>query len=182
MGSFEAVYREHFGAVFRLAMATVGRRDLAEDLTAEAFLALHQQFGSIRIDELPAWLFVVVRNRARDHWRRERVRERHAQWMSGDPPPFVPPPSGPVWLRDGAVSPVQRVCLELHYLWGFTVSEVAGRLRMSEGQVKGHLQRARQHLRAQGLRSHDGPTSTTWDWMASARLGGVRRLPTWMRK
>ena len=95
MSSFEAVYREHFGAVFRLAMATVGRRDLAEDLTAEAFLALHQQFGRIRVDELPAWLFVVVRNRARDHWRRERVRDRHARWVSGDPPPTVPPPAGP---------------------------------------------------------------------------------------
>jgi len=147
MSSFEAVYREHFGAVFRLAMATVGRRDVAEDLTADAFLALHQQFGRIRVDELPAWLFVVVRNRARDHWRRERVRERHAQWLAGQDPPAAPPPPGPVWLRDESLSPIQRICLELHYVWGFTLGEVATRLGLTEGQVKGHLQRARQHLR-----------------------------------
>jgi DNA-directed RNA polymerase specialized sigma24 family protein len=42
---------------------------------------------------------------------------------------------------------VQRVCLELHYAWGYTVDEVAGRLGLTSGQVKGHLQRARQLLR-----------------------------------
>jgi RNA polymerase sigma-70 factor (ECF subfamily) len=148
MGSFEAVYREHFAAVFRLAMSVVGRRDLAEDLTAEAFLSLHEHFDRIRIDELPAWLFVVVRNRARDHWRRERVRERHARWLAARPPTPVPPPAGPIWLRDEALAPAQRVCLELHYVWGFTLGEIAARLGMTEGQVKGHLQRGRQQLRA----------------------------------
>src|SRR4051812_45899378 len=147
MSSFEAVYREHFGAVFRLAMATVGRRDVAEDLTADAFLALHQQFGRIRIDELPAWLFVVVRNRARDHWRRERVRGRPSRWLAADPPPQQAAPPGPMWLRDEAITEVQRVCLELHYVWGFTLTETAARLGLSEGQVKGHLQRARRQLR-----------------------------------
>jgi RNA polymerase sigma-70 factor (ECF subfamily) len=148
MSSFEAAYRRHFGAVFRLALSVVGRRDVAEDLTAEAFLALHEHFDQIRLDELPAWLFVVVRNRARDHWRRERVRERHARWLAEVPPRPAPAPSGPVWLRDDGLAPVQRVCLELHYVWGFTLAEIAARVGLTEGQVKGHLQRARQHLRA----------------------------------
>lgn len=150
MSSFEAVYRQHFGSVFRLALSVVGRRDVAEDLTAEAFLELHRRFDGIRLDELPAWLFVVVRNRARDHWRREQVRERYAQWLSGTPPPPVPAPPGPRWLHDGGLTRVQRMCLELHYVWGFTVGEIASRLGLSEGQVKGQLQRARQHLRTAG--------------------------------
>jgi len=150
MSSFEAVYREHCGAVFRLAMSLVGRRDVAEDLTADAFVSLHERFAKIRVDELPAWLFVVVRNRARDHWRRERVRERHARWLADEPPPTAPAAPGPLWLRDEHLAPVQRVCLELHYVWGFTLAEVAARLGMSEGQVKGQLQRARQHLRTMG--------------------------------
>jgi len=148
MDSFEAVYQQHFASVFRLAMSVVGRRDVAEDLTADAFLELHRHFAAIHVSELPAWLFVVVRNRARDHWRRERVRDRHARWLASAPPPPVKPPSGPLWLRDERLTAVQRVCLELHYAWGYTVEEVAGRLGLTPGQVKGHMQRARQHLRA----------------------------------
>lgn len=146
MDSFEAVYRQHFASVFRMAVSVVGRRDVAEDLVAEAFLELHKHFATIKVAELPAWLFVVVRNRARDHWRRERVRERHARWLATAPPP-VRPPSAPLWLRDDRLSAVQRVCLELHYVWGYTVDEAASRLGLTPGQVKGHLQRARQQLR-----------------------------------
>jgi len=147
MDRFETVYRQHFASVLRLAVSVVGRRDVAEDLTAEAFLELHKHFERIRTDELPAWLFVVVRNRARDFWRREKVRDRHARWVASRPEPSAPPPAGPMWLRSERLSPVQRVCLELHYAWGYTTEEAAERLGLTAGQVKGHLQRARQLLR-----------------------------------
>ncbi len=74
------------------------------------------------------------------------MRERHARWLA-DRPASVPPPSVPLWFRLEALTPLQRVCVELHYVWGFTLPEIASRLGLSEGQVKGHLQRARQHLR-----------------------------------
>jgi RNA polymerase sigma-70 factor, ECF subfamily len=147
MEGFESVYRQHFAAVLRLAVSVIGRRDVAEDLVAEAFLELHKHFARIHVEELPAWLFVVVRNKARDHWRREKVRDRHARWLASRPSPAAPPPAGPLWLRSDRLTPVQRVCLELHYAWGYTVDEIARRLGLTSGQVKGHLQRARQQLR-----------------------------------
>ena len=146
MDSFETAYRQHFAAVFRFAASLVGRRDVAEDLTADAFLELHRHMDEIRLHELPAWLFVVVRNRARDRWRRLQTEERSARWLAKEPV-AAPAPASPQWLLSEGLSPVQRVCLELHYVWGFTVSEAAARLGMTEGQVKGHLQRARLHLR-----------------------------------
>ena len=78
MDSFESAYRRHFASVFRFAMSVTGRHDVAEDLTAEAFLELHRHADAIALDQLPAWLFVVVRNRARDLWRRrgDLVRNR----------------------------------------------------------------------------------------------------------
>jgi RNA polymerase sigma-70 factor (ECF subfamily) len=146
MDSFETAYRQHFAAVFRFAASLVGRRDVAEDLTADAFLELHRHMDEIRLQELPAWLFVVVRNRARDRWRRLQTEERSARWLAQEPV-AAPAPASPPWLLSEGLSSVQRVCLELHYVWGFTVSEAAARLGMTEGQVKGHLQRARVHLR-----------------------------------
>jgi RNA polymerase sigma-70 factor (ECF subfamily) len=146
MDSFETAYRQHFAAVFRFAASLVGRRDVAEDLTSDAFLELHRHMDEIRLQELPAWLFVVVRNRARDRGRRQQTEERSARWLVQEPVAAAAPAS-PQWLLSEGLSPVQRVCLELHYVWGFTVSEAAARLGMTEGQVKGHLQRARLHLR-----------------------------------
>ena len=147
MDSFESAYRRHFASVFRFAMSVTGRRDVAEDLTAEAFLELHRHAGAIRLDQLPAWLFVVVRNRARDLWRHQLVEQRHALWMSETRATSAPPATTPHWLSDERLKPVQRVCLELHYVWGYTVGEIASRLGLTDGQVKGHLQRALRHLR-----------------------------------
>ena len=81
----ESAYRRHFAAVFRFALSLTGRRDVAEDLTADAFLELHRHADTIRLDDLPAWLFVVVRNRARDAWRHQLVEQRHAEWIARRP-------------------------------------------------------------------------------------------------
>jgi RNA polymerase sigma-70 factor, ECF subfamily len=155
MDGFEIVYRRHFSAVLRFAQSVVGRRDVAEDLTADAFMELHRHFDRIVVGELPAWLFVVVRNRARDLWRRQVVEQRHAQWLARDSAEAARPAPGPMWLSMDGLTPVHRVCLELHYVWGYTTAEVAGRLGMTEGQVKGHLQRARQRLRDSERRRPD---------------------------
>jgi RNA polymerase sigma-70 factor, ECF subfamily len=148
MDAFEDAYRRHFASVLRFAMSVTGRRDVAEDLTAEAFLALHRHAGAIRLDQLPAWLFVVVRNRARDLWRHQLVEQRYAVWMTETAATSAPPAAPvPHWLSDERLKPVQRVCLELHYVWGYTVTEIAKRIGLTDGQVKGHLQRALRHLR-----------------------------------
>jgi RNA polymerase sigma-70 factor (ECF subfamily) len=76
MKAFEDLYREHVQAVYRFAMSVTGRKEAAEDLTSEAFLALHRNLGSIDESRLPGWLLTVVRNRARDIWRHQEVEQR----------------------------------------------------------------------------------------------------------
>src|SRR5437899_9069363 len=49
-GAFEDVYRQHAQAVYRYALKCVGRKDLAEDLVSEAFLALAD--GQLTTDEI----------------------------------------------------------------------------------------------------------------------------------
>ena len=76
---FESLYRQHVQAVFRFAMSITRRRDIAEDLTSEAFLALHREIDSIDPAQLPAWLLTVVRNRARPSPASDRGAIRHRQ-------------------------------------------------------------------------------------------------------
>ncbi len=68
MQGFEFAYRRYRDVVIRFAMQCVGRRDIAEEITADAFLRLHENWKTIEPERLPGWLFAVVKNRAADHW------------------------------------------------------------------------------------------------------------------
>jgi RNA polymerase sigma-70 factor (ECF subfamily) len=147
MASFEDAYRQHVQAVFRFALSVVGRKDLAEDLTAEAFLALWRNFDGIDQERLPGWLIAAVRNRARDWWRRQQVERRQIEQAMASARPTAPPPLEN-WILDSPdLKPVHRICLMLRYVHGMTRAEIADRLALSETQVKGHLQYALALLR-----------------------------------
>ena len=142
-GALESLYRRYAGAVFRFALRCTGRRDLAEDLTSEAFLALHRNLDSVDQSQLPSWLFRVVKNRAIDHWRRQETERRYAHLAADpEPPEDAPPDASAVVaaLHSRALKPVHRICLVLRYVHGMTRAEVAQRTGLNETQVKGHLQ------------------------------------------
>src|SRR5262249_46026397 len=139
-------YRQHVQAVFRFAMSAVGRKDLAEDLTSEAFLALWRNFDGIDQEKLPGWLIAVVRNRAYDWWRRRQVELRYVEQEMSAAEPASPPLEQ--WILDSRdLKPVHRTCLMLRYVHGLTRAEIAERLALSETQVKGYLQYALALLR-----------------------------------
>jgi RNA polymerase sigma-70 factor (ECF subfamily) len=146
MTAFEDLYTEHVSAVFRFSLHCVGRRDVAEDITSEAFIALYRHLDSIDPSLLPGWLFTVAKNRARDYWRHSEVERRHLETTvtvdHSSAAPLEQLLVDATWLK-----PMHRVCLLLRYVYGMTLREVAGQLGQSETQVKGHLQYGRRLLR-----------------------------------
>src|SRR6185503_5188687 len=113
--------------------------ETAEDLTSEAFLALHKNLGSIDEALLPGWLLTVVRNRARDLWRRRAVEQRYVEQL--DDPPAAQPAAMETWLLECPdLKPVHRTCVMLRYVYGMTRPEIASKTGLSETQVKGYLQ------------------------------------------
>lgn len=140
MGSFEDLYRTHVQAVFRFAMSIVGNRETAEDLTSEAFIALHRNLDAIDQSLLPAWLMTVVRNRARDLWRRRAVEERVREDLAASHIVAEEPPLERWILESPGLRPIHRACLMLRYVHEMTRAEIAAKLGLSETQVKGHLQ------------------------------------------
>lgn len=153
MATFEELYHQHVQAVFRFALSVAGRRELAEDLTSEAFLALHRNLGLIDQTQLPGWLLTVVRNRARDWWRRQAVEQRYAERLVERRPNVAAPPIERWILESGDLKPIHRSCVMLRYVYGMTRAEIARQTGLSETQVKGHLQYALTLLRkAHGVR------------------------------
>jgi RNA polymerase sigma-70 factor (ECF subfamily) len=146
MTAFEDLYTEHVSAVFRFSLHCVGRRDVAEDITSEAFLALYRHLDRIDPDQLPGWLFTVAKNRARDFWRHSEVEKRHANDIAamtgGSQTSLQDLLVEASWLK-----PIHRLCLLLRYVYGMSLSEIAAQIGQSEMQVKGHLQYGRKLLR-----------------------------------
>jgi RNA polymerase sigma-70 factor (ECF subfamily) len=146
MGDFEDIYSRHAGAVLRYAWRLVGRREIAEELAADAFLSLYEHMATIDVAQLPAWLFTAVRNRAIDYWRRQAVEGRYRNTLPEEP--TTPAHQTELELLDHkALKPVHRLCLRLRYGYGMSIAEIARETGLSETQAKGHLQYGRQILR-----------------------------------
>ena len=148
MDTFDEVYRRHLATVYRYAIRVVGRRDVAEELTSDAFVTLWRSFSTIDTSQLPGWLLTVVRNRATDYWRRAGTEQTYLAALDRNPTTQERGAEFREWL-DAAPSskPIHRAVLILRYVHGLERAEIAGRLGLSDTQVKGHLQYAHQLLR-----------------------------------
>ena len=146
MDGFEEIYRQHFGAVFRFAIHCVGRRELAEDLTSEAFLELYRNWAKIDPSQLPGWLITVVKNRAIDHWRRASREDSYAHHPGEARTAFDLQLES--FLEDNkGLKSAHRACLILRYVHGMSREEIADKLSLTGNQVKGNLQYGLQLLR-----------------------------------
>jgi RNA polymerase sigma-70 factor (ECF subfamily) len=148
MQGFEVVYKQYRDVVLRYAVRCVGRREIAEEITSDAFLQLHQNWKGIDTEKLPGWLLTVVKNRAADYWRRAELERRY---MFEERPLQSQRSREPLTglFESAALKPVHRICLMLRYVQEMTVAEIAAYLGLSEVQVKGHLQYSRGLLRKQ---------------------------------
>jgi RNA polymerase sigma-70 factor, ECF subfamily len=160
--AFEIVYDRHGGAAYSLAYRIVGDRQVAEEVTQEAFLSVWRSGarfdrarGSVR-----TWLLGVVRNRAIDVLRREAGRAPTVSLeLEGVPEQESRlEPTDSEALRREAGREVRSVLRELPedqlkvvqlaYFGGLSHSEIAEVLGMPLGTVKGRMRLAMEKLRA----------------------------------
>lgn len=84
------LYRRFLPVVYRYILARVADAHLAEDLTADTFIALVEGISTTRAgDELgfAAWVLGIARNRIAMHFRRQRVRAEVALNLPEDAQP-----------------------------------------------------------------------------------------------
>src|SRR5688572_33252733 len=88
VSAFEAFYRREYAGVVRLAFALTGRRDLAEELAQDSFLACHRHWDRIsQYDDPTAWVRRVATNRSISSGRRHVTELRLLVKLRGERPP-----------------------------------------------------------------------------------------------
>jgi RNA polymerase sigma-70 factor, ECF subfamily len=148
--------------VYGYLLSRCGQRALAEDLTAETFLAALDSCRSRPPPRLTAaWLVGVARHKLVDHWRRAEREERGLRLLERQPPE----PDDPIQARLdallarevlGSLGPHHRAALTLRYLDGLPVPEVADHLGRTVHATEALLVRARSAFR-QAYRRKEGP-------------------------
>lgn len=170
-----AAYRRPvYSYLVRNGVAEADRDDLFQSI----FLKIHaaaQSYDPAR--PLAPWLFTIVANTVRNHYRAQAVPQAVplaavSDAESRDPSDLPDPNPGPehiaearetvAWLEEAllALPPVQREVLLLVAVAGLRQQDVAHSLNLPLNTVKTHLRRARLAL-ADGLADRDAPAGGT---------------------
>jgi RNA polymerase sigma-70 factor (ECF subfamily) len=133
-------YQTHVTAIYQYIYSRVGNRPDAEDLTAQVFMkAINGMRSDVSVAELRSWLYRVAQTTLADHWR---------QYYAEDLGELDEEIGRPATVRENPEA-AQRVdallatlpesyrrVLELRFLRGYSVREVAQELNLSETNVK----------------------------------------------
>jgi len=151
--AFTGLVRGFLRPAYAIALTVVGRAADAEDLAQEAFLKAFQSLDTCREPEhFAAWLFQIVRNRARNFLDSRRLRDvapQGARILE-----FITPASESAGMREALLAALaaldvdQREVVLLHDLENWTHAEIGEALGISEVYSRQHLFQARQLLRA----------------------------------
>ena len=160
--AFGELYDRYSGRAWHVARAVTPDASRAEDAVQEGFLAVWRSQGSYRgeLGSVQGWLMTIVRNRAIDAARRDSA--AHRPRLAGREPFAAEAIGGSAWdeviarseaeaLRErlAELPDAQSQVIALAYFDQLTHSEIAVRLALPPGTVKGRLRLGLQKLRAQ---------------------------------
>ena len=153
--AFAQIYRSQHRRVYALCVRLLGDRQLAEELTQDAFIKAWQQLHSFRGEaKFSTWLHRVTANAVISYQR------KHSPWLrwlkkgSGDdeiPESLMHETPGEARDLEAAIAklPVRaRQVFVLMDVEGYSHEETAAMLGIAEGTSKAQLFRARELLRA----------------------------------
>ncbi|MGP3988419.1 SigE family RNA polymerase sigma factor [Streptomyces sp. 3N207] len=150
-GEFHVFFERHHTEFARLAYLLLGDAEEADDLTADAFVALWHRWDRVRTADHPAaYARGVVTNLARSHMRsRTRERRRVALfWSRHQEPAEGPDVPTVVDVREAlARLPFRRrACVVLRHAFDVSERDTARILGISTGTVKSQASRGMAEL------------------------------------
>ena len=139
--SFESFYLAEYGAIVRLAYALTGRREVAEELAQDAFLACHRRWEAVsRCDNPGAWMRRVVTNRCVSSGRRHATELRLLARLRRErpPDPELSEESERLWSIVRSLPKRQAQTLALAFVDDLSVAAIAATLGVGEESIRTH--------------------------------------------
>lgn len=147
--AYEQLYRMHSGRVFGLCVRLCNDRDMAEDLTQEAFVLAWRKLDSFRGDSaFGSWLYRITTNTVLSYLRKQKPFQNTIDIDDTDEESR----KEDIGLQMGLEAAIERLprgartVFVLYSLEGYTHDEIAAMLSIAQGSSKAQLHRARQLL------------------------------------
>jgi RNA polymerase sigma-70 factor, ECF subfamily len=157
--AFATLYDRHGRMAYSLAYRIMGEKQEAEDVIQEAFIKVWRSAGGYRVGRgsVRTWILSIVHNRGIDQIRSHASRGRMQEKVEASTPHSEPSEAfAETWkntqqeqVREAlnTLPPEQLKTLELAYFSGHTHVEIAERLDLPLGTVKGRMRLGLQKLR-----------------------------------
>lgn len=162
--AYEQLYKLHVGRVFALCVRLCKDRDMAEDLTQEAFVQAWRKLNSFRGDSaFGSWLYRIATNTALSYLRKQKPFLNSLN-IDDIPESGYRETNDEQIVLEQAISELPdgaRAVFVLYSLEGYTHDEISKQLGIAQGSSKAQLHRAR-HLLKQSIGdglNHSGTSS-----------------------
>lgn len=144
--AFGTLFEHYQPAIYRFVLVKVGRREDAEDITHQVFLAAWQNIKNYRYQGHPfsSWLYQIARNQVVDHY---RAKKNETSLEKMDPEYFVLPATATFDLSlkldiekvrkaIGKLKSDYQDIIVFRFIEELSLKEIAAMLHKSEGAVK----------------------------------------------
>jgi RNA polymerase sigma-70 factor (ECF subfamily) len=158
--AFQALYHAYFPRVYAYVAYRVGRKEDAEDITAETFTRVVEGVGRFRYrgeGSFAAWVFRIARSQVSQFYRKHHAaREPVPLDAVPDLRSSAPSPDQVVVEREqftrlreviGTLSPRRQEIVTLKFFGGLGNQEIAAVLGLNERTIASHLCRALEDLK-----------------------------------
>jgi RNA polymerase sigma-70 factor (ECF subfamily) len=149
---FADLYEENFERIYAFIVRRVRQREMAEDLTSEVFHRALAGLSKFDWRGIPfsVWLIRIAANLLTDQWRRS------SRESDGEPPETISPADieeaehrAQLFRLVDRLPQDQRRVVQLRFVEGRSIAEIAGDMGRSEGAVKQLQFRALEKLRSE---------------------------------
>jgi RNA polymerase sigma factor (sigma-70 family) len=150
--AFEVLFARYAAPIRALVLRLTGDRPLATDLTQTTFLSVVRGRGRfIRGYRVKPWIYTIAMNALRDHKRRAKrevlTAEGAVPEVAYDPAPRDLGLERKVQAALAQLPSAQREAVVLHQLEGFSFTEIAAMVGITESGVKVRAHRGYERLR-----------------------------------
>ena len=143
--SFEEWYRASYARLHTSVLALTGDREVASDVTDEAFTRAWRHWRRVAQMEAPGgWVYRVALNLVRSRARRRTVERRALVRLAA--PADVSASAGEVWALVRELPERQRQAVVLRYVADLDEYEIASAMGVTRGTVASTLFDARRRL------------------------------------